>query len=143
MAARALERAAELSPGEGDQARRLLAAAELALAAGQADWVQELASRVLSMTSDPDLRIAARLEIGWALLSSNRNANALETLLPVADEASARLPILAWKATGLAGTVAYQTGLSGVAPGRCRPRRPGRPGRAGTAGRGLAGQSRR
>src|SRR6185437_15902629 len=44
-AARALERAAELSPGEPDQARRLLAAGELARTTGQADWVQELASR--------------------------------------------------------------------------------------------------
>ena len=42
-AARALERAAELSPGERDKARRLLAAADLALSAGQADWVRELA----------------------------------------------------------------------------------------------------
>src|SRR6185295_12565593 len=45
-AARALERAAELSPAEADQARRLLAAAGLALTAGQADWVHELAGRV-------------------------------------------------------------------------------------------------
>ena len=42
-AARALERAAELSPSEPDKARRLLAAADLALRAGQADWVRELA----------------------------------------------------------------------------------------------------
>jgi DNA-binding CsgD family transcriptional regulator len=111
-AARALERAAELSPGEGDRARRLLAAAALALAAGQADWVQELATRVLSVTSDPDLRTAARLQIGWALVWSNQHADALATLIAVAEEASPRLPIVAWGAVGLAGTVAYQTGLS-------------------------------
>src|SRR6266540_4140582 len=75
-AARALERAAELSPDEGDQARRLLAAAALALAAGQADWVQELATLVLLVTSDPDLRTAARLQIGWALVWSNQHADA-------------------------------------------------------------------
>jgi tetratricopeptide (TPR) repeat protein len=110
-AARALERAAELSPGEGDQARRLLAASALALAAGQADWVQELATQVLSVTSDPDLRTAARLQIGWALVWSNRHADALATLIAVAEEASPRLPVVAWGAVGLAGTVAYQTGL--------------------------------
>ena len=110
-AARALERAAELSPGERDKARRLLAAADLALPAGQADWVRELAGKVLTLTSDPDLRIAARLDIGWSLLWSNRNADALETLISVAAEASPRLPALAWDATGMAGTVAHQTGL--------------------------------
>jgi DNA-binding CsgD family transcriptional regulator len=110
-AARALERAAELSPGERDKARRLLAAADLALPAGQADWVRELAGQVLTLTSDPDLRIAARLDIGWSLLWSNRNADALETLISVAAEASERRPALAWHATGLAATVAHQTGL--------------------------------
>jgi hypothetical protein len=108
---RALERAAELSPGEGDKARRLLAAADLALSAGQADWVRELAGKVLTLTSDPDLRIAARLDIGWSLLWSNRNSDALETLTSVAAQASQRRPTLAWDATGLAATVAHQTGL--------------------------------
>ncbi|MFF0134631.1 AAA family ATPase [Streptomyces mirabilis] len=110
-AARALERAAELSPGEPDKARRLLAAAELALPAGQADWVGELAGKVLTLTSDPDLRIAARLDIGWSLLWSNRNADAFDTLLSVAAEASPRLPAIAWQATWMAATVAHQTGL--------------------------------
>ncbi|HLQ57696.1 MAG TPA: hypothetical protein VK162_25920, partial [Streptosporangiaceae bacterium] len=110
-AARALERAAELSPGEPDKARRLLAAADLALPAGQADWVRELAGKVLTLTSGPDLRIAARLDIGWSLLWSNRNAGALDTLISVAAEASPRLPALAWEATGMAATVAHQTGL--------------------------------
>ena len=110
-AARALERAAELSLEERDKARRLLAAADLALPAGQADWVRELAGKVLTLTSDPDLRIAARLDIGWSLLWSNRNADALETLISVAAEASPRRPALAWNATGLAATVAHQTGL--------------------------------
>ena len=110
-AARALERAAELSPGERDKARRLLAAADLALPAGQADWVRELAGQVLTLTSDPDLRIAARLNIGWSLLWSNRNADALDTLLSVAAEASPGRPALAWDAIAMAATVAHQTGL--------------------------------
>ncbi|MGW2609920.1 AAA family ATPase [Streptomyces mirabilis] len=113
-AARALERAAELSPGEPDKARRLLAAAELALPAGQADWVRELGGKVLTLTSDPDLRIAARLDIGWSLLWSNRNADAFDTLLSVAAEASPKLPAIAWQATWMAATVAHQTGLPEV-----------------------------
>jgi DNA-binding CsgD family transcriptional regulator len=113
-AARALERAAELSPAEPDKARRLLAAADLALPAGQADWVRELAGQVLTLTSDPDLRIAARLDIGWSLLWSNRNADAFDTLLSVAAEASPRLPAIAWQAAWMAATVAHQTGLPEV-----------------------------
>jgi DNA-binding CsgD family transcriptional regulator len=109
-AARALERAAELSPSEPDQARRLLAAATLAQSAGQGDWVQDLGTRVLKVTADPDLRIAARLDIGWAQVWSSRHADALATLLSVAEEASDRLPVIAFDAIALAATVAYQTG---------------------------------
>jgi DNA-binding CsgD family transcriptional regulator len=109
-AARAMERAAELSADERDRARRLLAAADLALPAGQADWVRELASAVLALTSDPDLRIAARLKIGWSLLWSNRNAEALDTLLSVAAEAATQSPALAWDAAGLAAAAVRQTG---------------------------------
>jgi DNA-binding CsgD family transcriptional regulator len=111
-AARALERAAELSPGQPDKARRLLSAAELAHhPSGQADWSRELAGQVLTLTSDPDLRIAARLNIGWSLLWSNRNAEALDTLISVAAEAAPRRPDLAWDATAMAATVAHQTGI--------------------------------
>lgn len=109
-AARALERAAELSPNEPDQARRLLAAAALAQSAGQGDWVQDLGSRVLKVTADPDLRIAARLVIGWAQVWSSQHTDAFATLLAVAEEATDRLPVIAWDAIGLAATVAYQTG---------------------------------
>jgi DNA-binding CsgD family transcriptional regulator len=110
-AARALERAAELSPSEQNKVRRLLAAADLAFPTGQADWVRELAGKVLTLTSDPDLRTAARLNIGWSLVWSNRNADALDTLISVAAEASPRLPGLAWEATSMAASVAHQTGL--------------------------------
>jgi hypothetical protein len=60
---------------------------------------------------DPDLRIAARLDIGWSLLWSNRNADALENAYPVAAEASPRRPALAWDAITRAASVAHQTGL--------------------------------
>ena len=109
-AARALEHAAELSPGDGDRARRLVAAGTLALAAGQADWVRELATRALAVTAEPDLRLDARWLIGWALIWSSRHADALATLLEVVAEASARQPVAAWDAIGLAGTAAYHCG---------------------------------
>jgi hypothetical protein len=86
------------------------AAGTLALDAGQADWVRELASQVLTVTTGPEQSIAARMLAGWALIWSNRHADALATLVAVAAEASDRLPVIAWNAIGLAGTAAYHWG---------------------------------
>ena len=109
-AARALERAAELSPGEDERARRLLAAADAAATAGQADWVRDLAGKALTLTSDPELGISARLSIGWSQLWSSRNSSALDTLLEVAAEAAENAPKAAWNATWMAATAAHQSG---------------------------------
>src|ERR1700722_1900870 len=109
-AALALERAAELSPGPEDQARRLVSAASAAIPAGQADWVQELATRALAVTADPELRLTARHAAAWALAWSGRRTTALSALISVAEEASRDLPALAWDALGSAATVAYQSG---------------------------------
>jgi AAA ATPase domain len=106
-AALALERAAELSPDRADQARRLVAAASAAISTGQADWVQELATRALAVTANPALRLTARHDAGWALAYSGRRSAALSALISVADEASRDLPALAWDALADAATVAY------------------------------------
>ena len=80
-AALAMERAAELSPDPGEQARRLVAAATAAVPTGQGEWVQELASRALAVTADPELRLTARHDAAWALAWSGRRAAALSALL--------------------------------------------------------------
>jgi DNA-binding CsgD family transcriptional regulator len=105
-----MERAAELSPGSEDQARRLVAAASVAVSTGQADWVQDLATRALAVTADPELRLTARHDAGWALAWSGRRSAALPALISVAEEASRDQPDLAWDALGSAATVAYQSG---------------------------------
>ena len=110
-AALAMERAAELSPGPEDQARRLVAAASAAVSTGQGDWVQELATRALAVTADPELRLTARHAAAWALAWSGRRTTALSALISVAEEASRDLPALAWDALGSAATVAYQSGM--------------------------------
>ena len=110
-AALAMERAAELSPEPGDQARRLVAAASAAVPTGQGDWVQDLATRALAVTADPELRLTARHDAAWALAWSGRRTAALSALISVAEEASHDLPALAWDALGSAATVAYQSGL--------------------------------
>lgn len=62
-AARGFERAAELSTSAPDRARRYVAAAEAALGAGDAGWVQELVTRVTDTTQDAGLlRRAAHVE---------------------------------------------------------------------------------
>ena len=113
-AARAMERAAALSPADGDKARRLLAATTLAHAAGQPDWVRELAVSILALSPEPSLRMAARLKIGWSLLWSDRAAEALDTLLAVAAEARGPEPATAWDAVAVAATLVHQTGLANV-----------------------------
>jgi DNA-binding CsgD family transcriptional regulator/tetratricopeptide (TPR) repeat protein len=115
-AAMAMERAAELSPHPADQARRLAAAASAAISTGQADWVQDLATRALASAADPELRLAARHDAGWALAYSGQRSAALSALLSVAEEASADLPDLAWDALSDAAIVFYHSG----APASCQ-----------------------
>jgi DNA-binding CsgD family transcriptional regulator len=110
-AALAMERAAELSPDRRDQARRLVAAASAAVPTGQADWVHDLAGRALAVTADPELRMTARRDAGWALAWSGRRTAALSALISLAEEASRDRPALAWDALGSAATVAYQSGM--------------------------------
>jgi DNA-binding CsgD family transcriptional regulator len=115
-AALAMERAAELSPDSTDQARRLVAAASAAVSTGQADWVEDLTSRALTVTADPGLRLTARHDAGWALAYTGRRSAALPTLISVAEEASRDLPDLAWDALADAAKVVYHSG----APASCQ-----------------------
>jgi len=108
--ASALERAADLSPEPGDQAGRLIQAAEAAVSAGQADRARELANRALDRSPDPFLRLRGQTVTGWALVASGRYRRATEVLLPLARAAAAGAPAVAWNAVGLAATAAYQSG---------------------------------
>ncbi|MCW6009030.1 hypothetical protein K1W54_31480, partial [Micromonospora sp. CPCC 205371] len=83
-AARALERAAQLSPEPADRARRLALGADAATFTGQLGWVQELAARVPADTSDPAVLALAAHSTGWALSQTTRHRAALAVLLPAA-----------------------------------------------------------
>jgi DNA-binding CsgD family transcriptional regulator len=109
-AALAMERAAELSPAPEEQARRLVTAASAAVPTGQADWVEDLTSRALAVTADPELRLTARHDAGWALAYSGRPTTALPALISVAEEASRDQPALAWDALSDAAIVVYHSG---------------------------------
>jgi DNA-binding CsgD family transcriptional regulator len=109
-AALALERAAELTPDPETAAQRLVSAATIAAPTGQTQWAQDLATRALEVTADPDLRPRALLVVGWALAWSSQHAAALPALIAVAREASSHDPVMAWDALAFAGSVAYQSG---------------------------------
>jgi DNA-binding CsgD family transcriptional regulator len=111
-AALAMERAAELSPGQADRARRLVAAASIAVPTGQADWVQDLASRALAVTADPLLRMTARHDAGWALAYSGQRSAARAALISVAEEAARDQPALAWDALADAAILVYHSGAT-------------------------------
>ena len=150
-AALAMERAAEAQPDAEDQARRLAAAASAAVPTGQADWVQDLATRALAVTADPELRMAARRDAGWALAYSGRRSAALPALLSVAEEASPELPALAWDALSDAAIFVYHSGTAascqavsrvlGLLDKQCRPGGPP-PDPAGTRSRPLGAMAR-
>jgi DNA-binding CsgD family transcriptional regulator len=109
-AARALERAAELSSDQDVRAQRLVSAAMIAAPTGQTQWVHDLAIRALVLTREPDLRLFARRLAGWALAWSNQHADALSALIPVAQEAAGFDPLGAWDALAFAASVAYKSG---------------------------------
>jgi DNA-binding CsgD family transcriptional regulator len=83
-AARALERAARLSPEPADRARRHALGADAATFTGQLGWVQELAAQVPADTSDPAVLALAAHSTGWALSQTTRHRAALAVLLPAA-----------------------------------------------------------
>ena len=72
--------------------------------------MQELASRALVVTADPELRLTARHDAAWALAWSGRRTAALSALISVAEEASPDQPALAWDALSDAATVVYHSG---------------------------------
>ncbi|MFQ6147080.1 ATP-binding protein [Streptomyces seoulensis] len=110
VAAAALERAAELSPGPRARARRLLDASGLAVRAGEPYQVERLTARVVAATDDPALLTEAALRTGWALAATTRQKAALVHLLPLAGSLAATDPAAALDAVGHAAAVIHGTG---------------------------------
>ncbi|MGW9136944.1 helix-turn-helix transcriptional regulator [Streptomyces sp. NPDC055681] len=108
-AAAALERAAELTPKLEHRARRLLAAAKLAMFAGHPQWVNEIAAGLDALTDDEQLLADASLLSGWSLAVTLRYEDSLAYLLPVAESMATESPVLALDAMGTAATPAYRS----------------------------------
>ena len=100
--ARALERAAQLSPDPSEQGRRLVLAAEMAFAAGLSGTVEELTKQLNALTDDPDLRARAALTEAYvqALAGPGRATDALsvpalEAVIADAPDAGVGLLVVA------------------------------------------------
>ncbi|QDY81446.1 AAA family ATPase [Streptomyces qinzhouensis] len=109
-AAKALERAADLTPDTGRRAGRLLSAASYAMLAGHPQWVGEIAGRVDRLTEDPRMRSEAALLGGWSLAVTLRHEDSLGFLLPVAETMAEAAPELALNALSTGATPAYNSG---------------------------------
>ncbi|MER6915993.1 LuxR family transcriptional regulator [Streptomyces sp. NPDC000594] len=109
-AAKALERAADLTPDTGRRAGRLLSAASYAMLAGHPQWVGEITGRVDRLTDDPRTRSEAALLGGWSLAVTLRHEDSLGFLLPVAERMATAAPELALNALSTGATPAYNSG---------------------------------
>ncbi|PFG42066.1 transcriptional regulator [Isoptericola jiangsuensis] len=109
-AARALERAGELSPDPADATRRLLLAAPAAMFTGRTDWVERVAARARSLAPDAASRHEADLFSGWALAQTARHEDAVRRLTALARATRDDDPDLAVAALAPAAVAAYNGG---------------------------------
>jgi DNA-binding CsgD family transcriptional regulator len=111
-AVQALERAADLSPAEGDRVRRLVAAAEAAWQGGDTQRARSLVQRAEQRGLDeaPRVRLHARYLQGSIELRAGVPADGLAVLLDAVEELGAADPPLALRALAIAGEAGFQSG---------------------------------
>jgi DNA-binding NarL/FixJ family response regulator len=117
-AARALERAAELTPCDATRVRRMVAAAEAAWLAGDPPHAQSLiqSAEQLGLT-EPAVRLRARYIQGSIELRSGIPADGLATLLDAVQDAGAAEPRLAVRVLAVAGEASFQAAESATRVG--------------------------
>jgi DNA-binding CsgD family transcriptional regulator len=94
-AAKALERAAELSMLDEDRGRRLAGAAGCASIAGADDQAVALVGRAAALVEEPILKAGLANAVGLAEIRRGRPADAATTLVQAAQEISATHPAMA------------------------------------------------
>jgi tetratricopeptide (TPR) repeat protein len=115
-AARALERAAELSPSTSDRVRRVVAASEAAWHAGDPPRARSLVQRAEPLEwQKPAVRLRARYVQGSIELRSGVPADGLAILLDAVAASGAADPRLAVRVLAVAGEASFQAAES---PGR-------------------------
>lgn len=106
----ALERAAQLSPTAEAQARRLSRAALTAVLCDRAAHAVELATQVPALTRNPAVLAETSMLAGWAASSANRQTDAINFLLPTAQELASSAPDTALEALAIAAGAVYHSG---------------------------------
>jgi DNA-binding CsgD family transcriptional regulator/energy-coupling factor transporter ATP-binding protein EcfA2 len=109
-AAAALESAAALSTNRADSARLLVAASGAAVYTGDLAWVEQLASRVRSLTDDPGLRRDVSLLAGHLTAFTANHDVAFPALTRIAEQAAGTDPATALDALSLAAVVGFYSG---------------------------------
>jgi DNA-binding CsgD family transcriptional regulator len=109
-AAKALARAAELSPGRDDSARLLADAAGLAVFTGDLSWVEALADRARARTDDPVLLAAAALHVGRLSALTRQHAAGFNGMAAIADDLAATHPAIALDALAAAAVLRFYSG---------------------------------
>ncbi|MFD5326451.1 AAA family ATPase [Streptomyces sp. NPDC127092] len=110
-AAHALERAARLSTGRQERARRLAEALTAAHTVGDPGWVRELYGRVVRESADPELTCAAAVALASTLSQESAQREAFELLTGVSELLPVVDRTLALALVGLAAGIAHQSGL--------------------------------
>ncbi|MFI9844904.1 AAA family ATPase [Nonomuraea sp. NPDC051941] len=113
-AARALERAAECSPGAADRARRYAKALRAAQNAGDPSWVRELYDKVTALTEDRDLLGVAACGAGIALSLSGHQRQGFQVLLSALEPDPPKDGMTVLALAAVLQAVAFQSGLPEV-----------------------------
>ncbi|MFF5437623.1 AAA family ATPase [Streptomyces achromogenes] len=109
-AAKALQRAAELSPRPEDSARLFVEAAAEAALTGDLAWVEELATAVRARTDDPALLAEAAAHVGRLAVLTVRHSVVFPQLMDSAEELTPAEPSAALDVLAGAAVVRYYSG---------------------------------
>ncbi|WP_433190170.1 helix-turn-helix transcriptional regulator [Actinoallomurus sp. CA-150999] len=112
-AAKALQRAAELSPQREDSARLLVEAASAAAFTGDLAWVEELAAAARARTDDRSLLASAAVQAGRLAVLTGRHATVFSRLADTAEESAVSQPAAALDLLAGAAVVRFYSGDDG------------------------------
>jgi tetratricopeptide (TPR) repeat protein len=109
-AARALERAAELSADRADRVRLIASATDMAVMTGQLAWVERLAARTRAWTDEPAPLAVSALQTGRLMSLTSSHAAAFRQLMSAARQLTAHQPEGALQALAAAAVVRFYSG---------------------------------
>ena len=109
-AARAMTRAAELSPDRHDRDERLLESVSLSLPSGHFEWLVDIATRVRDESDDPSVRARASHYIAYALARTTRQGAARQALLDALEQLVHVDRVYGWGSLTALASLSYASG---------------------------------